>query len=132
MDKVKFLSDEWRDEVEKFLKAELTPEALKHASYTSTLIYQDCPDGTEKYLYYELKNGEFKSIVLGIGNPPKSEIGVTGTYDTYGKLARGELKAQKALLTKKLKISGSMSRALQLTGVNNSINKVLATIPTEF
>lgn len=132
MSNLKYLSPEWRDEAEKRLKAELTPEDLKKATVTTCSTYTDCPDGKQKYLYFKVDNGEFTSIEVGEGDPPKAEFGITGTYDTYVKIEKGEIKTTTALMTRKVKLVGNMAKAMKLTGNSNKINRVLATIPTDY
>ena len=45
---------------------------------------------------------------------------------------RGELGAQKALMTLKLKLKGNMVKALRLASLADRLNKVLAKIPTDY
>jgi hypothetical protein len=56
---VAYLSQEWRDEVEKRLNAEITPEKMKGLTTTVAYVYVGCPSGKDKYLYFKTENGTF-------------------------------------------------------------------------
>ena len=127
-----YLSPEWRDAAERRLKAELPPERMNFVTSSMSNIYQNCPDGTEKYLYFKFVDGKFDQMLIGVGESPKPEFAVSGDYQTFAKITRGELGAQKALMTMKLKLKGNMVKALRLASLADRLNKVLATIPTDY
>ncbi len=129
---VKYLSQQWRDEAEKRLKAELPPERMNFVTSSMSNIYKNCPDGSEKYLYFKFVDGRFEELLIGEGESPKPEFAVSGDYETFARITRGELGAQKALMTMKLKLKGNMVKALRLASLADRLNKVLATIPTTY
>lgn len=129
---LKYLSMEWRDEAEKRLTTELPPERMNFVTSSMSNIYQNCPDGNEKYLFFEFTDGKFTKLLVGQGEPPKAEFAIKGDYQTFAKITRGELNAQKALMTLKLKLKGNMVKALRLASLADRLNKVLATIPTDY
>ena len=129
---VKYLSPEWRDEAEKRLKAELPPERMNFVTSSMSNIYQNCPDGSEKYLYFKFVDGKFEEMLIGEGESPKPEFAIKGNYETFARITRGEVSAQKALMTLKLKLKGNMVKALRLASLADRLNKVLATIPTDY
>ena len=131
-DNVKYLSQQWRDEAERRLKAELPPERMNFVTSSMSNIYQNCPDGKERYLYFKFVDGKFEELLIGEGESPKPEFAVSGDYETFAKITRGELGAQKALMTMKLKLKGNMVKALRLASLADRLNKVLATIPTTY
>jgi putative sterol carrier protein len=131
-DNVKYLSQQWRDEAERRLKAELPPERMNFVTSSMSNIYQNCPDGKDRYLYFKFVDGKFEEMRIGEGESPKPEFAVSGDYETFAKITRGELGAQKALMTMKLKLKGNMVKALRLASLADRLNKVLATIPTEY
>ena len=132
-EKVKYLSQEWRDEAERRLKTELPPERMNFVTSSMSNIYQNCPpDGAEKYLYFKFEEGRFAEMLIGTGESPKPEFAVSGDYKTFAGITRGELSAQKALMTLKLKLKGNMVKALKLASLADRLNKVLATISTEY
>jgi len=131
-EKVKYLSMEWRDEAEKKLTAELPPERMNFVTSSMSNIYHNCPDGNDKYLFFEFTDGKFTKLLVGEGEPPKAEFAIKGDYETFANITRGELNAQKALMTLKLKLKGNMVKALRLASLADRLNKVLATIPTDY
>ncbi len=128
----KYLSPQWRDEAERRLKSELPPERMNFVTSSMSNIYKNCPDGSEKFLYFKFEDGKFAEMLIGKGESPKPEFAVTGDYETFAKITRGELNAQKALMTMKLKLKGNMVKALRLASLSDRLNKVLATIPTDY
>ncbi|WDP85555.1 MAG: hypothetical protein HUN05_10795 [Desulfobacter sp.] len=48
-----YLSDSWRDEVEKRLKQDLSPERMNFISSSMSNIYTGCPDGQDRFLFFE-------------------------------------------------------------------------------
>lgn len=53
--KQRYLSPEWRDEAEKRLKAELTPEKMNNITSSMSNVFLNCPEGKNLYLHL---NGE--------------------------------------------------------------------------
>lgn len=131
-EQVQYLSEAWRAEAEKRLRTELTPEKMNGITSSMSNIYQNCPDGSEKFLFFSFENGALQELSLGTGEPPQAEFKITGDYETFAKITCAELGSQKALMTRKLKLKGNMVKALKLAAVADRINKVLATIPTTF
>lgn len=128
-----YLSQPWRDEAEKRLASELPPERMNFVTSSMSNIYRNCPpDGAEKFLFFKFVEGKFAEMVVGEGAPPKAEFSISGDYQTFAKITRGELGAQKALMTMKLKLKGNMVKALKLASLADRLNKVLATIPTKY
>ncbi|NOY68782.1 MAG: SCP2 sterol-binding domain-containing protein [Deltaproteobacteria bacterium] len=132
-EKFVYLSQAWRDEGEKRLKESLSPEKMNHATSSMTNLYKNCPDGIDRFLYFRFSNGEIAEMIVGEGEPPtKAEFRITGDYETFARITRGEIGAQKALMTLKLKLRGNMVKALRLASLADRLNKVLSTIPTQY
>jgi putative sterol carrier protein len=127
-----YLSPQWRDEAEKRLNTELPPERMNYATSSMSNLYKNCPDGKDKFLYFKFEDGRFAEMLVGEGDPPKAEFVISGNYDVFAKITRGELGAQRALMTMKLKLKGNMVKALKLASLADRLNKVLAGIPTEY
>jgi len=127
-----YLSNEWRDEAEKRIRAELSPERMNKITSSMSNIYKNCPDGKERYLFFNFKDGELVDLRVGEGEPPKAEYRITGDYDTFAQISRAELSSQKALMTGKLKLKGNMVKALKLASVADRLNRVISTIPAEY
>ena len=127
-----YLSQDWRDEAEKRLNAELPPERMNYVTSSMTNLYKNCPDGKNRFLFFKFEDGRFADMQVGEGEPPKAEFVISGNYDVFAKITRGELGAQRALMTMKLKLKGNMVKALKLASLADRLNKVLASIPTEY
>ena len=127
-----YLSEEWRAEAERRLKAELTPERMNGITSSMSNVYLDCPGGGSKYLLFRFADGALTELGLGSGEPPEAEFHITGSYDTFAQISRAELGAQKALMTGKLKLKGNMIKALKLAAIADRLNKVLAGIPAVY
>jgi len=131
-EKFQYLSPEWRDEAERRLKAELSPERMNHTTSSMSNIYLNCPEGKKRFLFFKFDNGELSELLVGDAEPPEAEFRITGDYDVFARITRCELGSQKALMTRKLKLKGNMIKALKLASVADRLNKVLSGIPTEF
>ena len=127
-----YLGTSWRDEALKRLQAELPPEKMNNVTTSMSNIYKNCPGGVEKFLFIACKDGKVTSVETGTGEPPQAEFRIIGDYDTFARISRAELGAQKALMTGKVKLKGNLAKALKLASVSDRINKVLARIPTQY
>jgi len=127
-----YLSPEWAEEGRRRVDAELSPEKLHHVTSSMTNIYQNCPDGRERYFFVEFTDGKLTRFETGEGEGPKGEFRIIADYETFAKITRAELGAVKALTSRKLTLRGNMARALRLAPLVDKLNRVLATIPTEF
>jgi putative sterol carrier protein len=131
-ERLMYLSPEWRDEAEKRLKAELSPEKMNFTTSSMSNIYLNCPDGKERYMYFNFENGSLQEFAIGQGSPKDAEFKITGDYDVFVKISKAELGSQLALMSGKLKLKGNMVKALKLASVCDRLNKVLSCIPTEY
>jgi putative sterol carrier protein len=131
-DNLKYLSPSWRDEVYKRLSAELDPEKMNHATTSLVSVYRNCPDGKDRYFLVSCTDGVIEDVSVGEGEPPEAEFSIFGDYDVLARMSRGELGAQGALMSGKLKLRGNMVKALKLSSLADRLNRVIATIPTEF
>jgi putative sterol carrier protein len=96
-------------------------------------VYTGCPSGAaEKYFFVGFEEGAVSRVEVGEGKGPAAEFTITGDFETFAKISRAELGAQKALMGGKLKLRGNMVKALKLASLCDRINKIIATIPTRF
>jgi len=127
-----YLGPEWSEEAKKRLEKELTPENMHHVTSSMSNIYQNTPDGKEKYLFIAFEDGKVSQFKVGEGDPPAAEFKIIADYDTFAKISRGELGAVRALTSRKLTLRGNMAKAMRLAPRVDRMNKVLATIPTDY
>jgi putative sterol carrier protein len=130
--KVAYLSSEWRDEVEKRLRDELSPEKMKFITTSVSFNYTGCPGGTDRYLYLKTEDGVITEIKVGFGEPPSAEFMITGSYDLFSKVTQGIVSSQRALMSGKLKLKGNMVKALKLASLSDRINKIMSQIPATY
>lgn len=129
---VAYLSRAWRDEAQKRLKVQLSPERMKNISTSMCSIYKNCPDGCENFLFAQYENGELTALEVGPGDPPEAEFIITGDYEVLARISRLELKSQVALMTGKLKLKGNMIKALRLATISDRFQSVVSQIPTDY
>ena len=127
-----YLGPEWSEEAKKRLEKELTPENMHHVTSSMSNIYQNTPDGKEKYLFIAFDDGKVSQFEVGEGEPPAAEFKIIAEYDTFAKISRGELGAVRALTSRKLTLRGNMAKAMRLAPRVDRMNKGLATIPTDY
>jgi putative sterol carrier protein len=132
MENYRYLSPEWTQEAYRRLRQELTPEKMKFVTSSMLTIYHDCPDGKERALYYRFDNGSIEDVSIREGEFPPAEFRILGDYETFAKISRAELGSRSALMNGKLRLQGNMVKALSLSSVVDRMNKVLATIPTDY
>jgi hypothetical protein len=97
------------------LSAELDPEKMNYATTSLVSVYHNCPDGKERYFFVSCVDGAIGDVSVGEGEPPEAEFSISGDYDVFAKMSMGELGAQAALMSGKLKLKGNMVKALKLS-----------------
>jgi putative sterol carrier protein len=132
METFKYITPEWAAEGYRRLTAELTPEKMKFVTSSMVTYYKNCPDGKDRALFYRFDNGNIADLSVSEGEPPEAEFQIAGDYETFAKISRAEMGSRSALMSGKLKLHGNMVKALSLSAVVDRMNKVLATIPTEY
>jgi len=132
MEKFKYVTSEWAQEAHRRLKEELTPDKMKFVTSSMLTLYTNCPDGKQRALYYRFVDGVIDQVSLCEGEMPEAEFTISGDYETFARISRAEIGSRSALMSGKLKLKGNMVKALSLAAIVDRMNKVLATIPTEY
>jgi putative sterol carrier protein len=130
--KIKYLSNEWADEVMKRCQKTLTPEKMKHITSSMLTINTKCPDGKTRAVFYKLVDGAVASVSIVEGTLPKAEFTITADYDMFAKISRSEVKARSALMSGKMFLKGNLVKALTLSPTVDRLNEVIATIPADY
>lgn len=131
-EKLVYLSPEWAQEVDRRLRNELDPEKMNKLSSSMNNRYTNCKGGEDQFFFVEFTDGVVSSVQVGTGVGPAAEFTISGDYDIFAQISQATLGAQRALMTGQLKLKGNMVKALKLASLVDRINKVIATIPTEF
>ena len=127
---VKFLSEEWAQEVTNALNA--SDEFQSAASGQQVKLQQvvtNMPDGGETKYFFTLEGGKAQ---VGLGDLADAEATLTQEYDTAVAITKQELNAQNAFMQGKLKISGNMMKLMQLQGVFNAMPKAVTDVEVEY
>ncbi len=132
MKKLKYLSPEWRDEVEKRLHEQFDTADIPKVTAAMNNQYHNCPDGKDKYYYVAIVDGKITSVEIGEGEGPDAEFKIIGDYEVFAQVTRCEMNAQKALMCGKFKFKGNLVKGLKLASLADRLNKISAGIPTEF
>lgn len=127
-----YLSQDWAKEVERKLKLELSPEKMNNVTSSMNNIYDNCKDGQRQYFFVSFKDGMIDEVKTGFGDGPKAEFIINGDYDVFKQISQATLGAQRALMTGQLKLKGNMVKALKLASLVDRINKIIATVPTNY
>jgi putative sterol carrier protein len=131
-DKVRYLGPEWRDEVEKRFRQELTPEKMKNITTSVAFIYTNCPDGKTRCLYFRSVDGAVAEVASDENLTREAEFVITADYDLFARVTQGTISSQRALMSGKIKVKGNMVKALKLASLSDRMNKIMSQIPTEY
>ena len=127
---VKFLSDEWAQEVTNALNA--SDDFQSAASGQQVKLQQvitDTPEGGEAKYFFTLEDGK---VQVGLGEITDAEATLTQSYETAVAITKQELNAQNAFMQGKLKISGNMMKLMQLQGVFTAMPKAVSDVEVEY
>lgn len=106
---VRFLSPEWADAVQEALN---TDQGFRGAIGNADLGLQfnvtDAPEGDVAY-YLSSTGGETQ---LSLGEMESADVTLNQTYETASSIAKGDLNAQTAFMTGKLKVQGNLAKLM--------------------
>ena len=125
---VKFLSDEWANEVTKRLNES---DGFKTAAGSQSATLQqviNTPEGEVKY-YFKLENGQAE---VALGETDAAEATITQDYDTAVALAKNELTGTAAYMSGKIKVSGDLMKLMQMQGVFNTLPGIAAEMDVDY
>ncbi|MBI3648746.1 MAG: SCP2 sterol-binding domain-containing protein [Actinobacteria bacterium] len=125
---VKFLSQEWAEQVKGALNAD---EAFREAAATSSaklLQVIGTPQGETRY-WITIEAG---TIDMGVGDLDGPDATISESYETAVALARSELSAVTAFMIGKIKIQGNMGLLLGLQGALSRLPAAMATLDVDY
>ncbi len=134
---MKFLSEEWIEKAKKIATEKLDPEKdLKKATTSLLNIIENIPpDGKTVYFYLSVKEGNLQEMLINQSGSlldKNAEFVVTGNYDTFGQIFKGEMSTLIALIKNRVKIKGDKVKALKFVKPIDKINDCLRELETEF
>lgn len=134
----KYLSKAWVDRGRVEVEKDERFQRLSQGVQASILcVVHEQPVHADEVFFIDFENGHIRDIFSG----PLSEFearGITptfavhGDYDTYRAIQEGDLTQTTALMKGRLKLKGSMLKALKHIRTLEAVTDVLRTVPTEF
>jgi len=129
-EKVKFGSEEWLDRyVQLWEQNQELIDFLKDFNARIAYKYLDRPDITPKYV--RLENGHI--VEYGpVTDEKEMDYVLIANYDVWKALAFGELDPVKALMNRKMRVTGNLSALMKVApGFALTLN-IVQSIPTDF
>lgn len=133
---VQYLSQPWAQQVLRVIETDpRIAAALKGLEVSILTIILHPPKGCYGFLYAAFdRNGladyrtghDFAAISKGL---PEPTFAVSGDYQVFAAVQRGELSERRAILTGQLHLTGSLARALRYMRVLEAITAVTNQIP---
>jgi len=105
----KFLSEEWARDVTTALNSHGGfKNAIGAAEVGIQFQVEDAPEGDVNY--YLKSSGGTSNMAIGTLDDP--DVTLKQSYDTASAISKGELNAQTAFMTGKLKVSGNLAKLM--------------------
>ncbi|HEX9817252.1 MAG TPA: SCP2 sterol-binding domain-containing protein [Candidatus Thermoplasmatota archaeon] len=131
-----YLSPEWlaegRARIEK--SAEFK-DAAKTLELSMINVITDVPKKGTVYVRYAFSLGSIQDLQLGT-DPAiaanEADFKVTGSYETFAALTQGKLSIAQAFLARKIKLEGSVTRAIMFVKPLDTMNRILRQVPTVY
>jgi putative sterol carrier protein len=123
----KFMSDEYFGDLQRALSQDQKWTDSTRGIKTSIAINVSDMD---QHFVLAVENGNTSLTKVAPGSA--AEFSFEGTYDTWGKVARGELDLQSAVLKGQLKFKGSLTKILMYRDRFVRIAEVIKEVPKEF
>jgi putative sterol carrier protein len=123
----KFLSEAYVRELEAALKAD--PKWTESTKSVKTSILMVVTDNAESYL---LAVDSGTTTMQKAEQGTQAEFTLEGAYESWAKVAKGEMDIQSAVLKGQLKFKGSITKILVYRDRFLRIAEVMKTVPKEF
>ncbi len=126
-------SEEYLAEVKKRINEDKEYEKLaKNVNDSYTLLLQAEPDKgipEDVIVGFTIENGKMTDIWRG---DRKTNFILSAPYGVYVDIITGKLNVNKAFITRKLRVKGSLPKLLKTAKATDRLVEVLRGIPTEF
>lgn len=124
---VKFLSDEYFAELQSALTKD--PKWAESTKSVKTSIAFNVTDAGQNYVL-AVENGTTSLQKVAAGTA--AEFSFDGTYDTWTKVAKGEMDLQSAVLKGQLRFRGSLTKILMYRERFMRVADIMKEVPKEF
>lgn len=132
----RFLTTEWVKEARRLLSgSKAFKTAVAGQSATLLAVVTDNPRGETSYVYYEFADGALAKAEAWEGggfHGRHAQFTLTGSYDTFARLQRGEMSLQAAYFQRKVKITGDIQRAMRFAPAFMRYHEIVRGVPTVF
>jgi putative sterol carrier protein len=130
-----FATQEWLDEMARLLNEDpVYAEVAK--DWEGDFLYIIEPDDlqpTPGYYYMDLYHGKCrKAVLLKDPSEVKAEFELSAPYSVWKKILTGELDGNKAMMTRKLKFKGNITKVMKNVKATQAYAKALAPLKTEY
>ncbi|NIQ39174.1 MAG: Fis family transcriptional regulator [Proteobacteria bacterium] len=137
MTEITFLSEEW---VQRFKGEVQNNPSYKEAAKTwegdMTLVVQADPQAgieADVYLYMDLWHGDCRDMrLVSKEEGEKAQFVITGSYDRWKQVAKGELEPVKGMMQGKLKLKGDLPYIVRYVQAGKELINCTAKIPARF
>ena len=128
---------EWIDIAKNIVIDRLDPiNDLNNSTATLLNVINNIPpDGKTVYFYISVKNGSLDDMQIGSDESlikKDAEFIVTGNYDTFVQIFKGELSTFIALIKNRIDIKGDKKKAIGFVKPIDRLTSVLREIDTEY
>jgi len=126
---IKYLSQEWIDEVSKALAAHTGfQEAIARAKLGLTFVVGDAPQG-EVHYHFDIADG---GCQVGMGDAENADATIKLPYQTAIALSKGDLNVQAAFIAGKLKVEGNLAKIMMNQGALTQYASAVAGMDLEY
>ncbi len=134
---ITFMSEEW---VQRFKEEVQNSPSYKEAAKTwegdLTLVVQADPQAgieADVYLYMDLWHGDCRDMrLVSKEEGEKAQFVITGSYDRWKQVAKGELEPIKGMMQGKLKLKGDLPYIVRYVQAGKELINCTAKIPARF
>ena len=131
-----YLSPQWLAEGRaRIEKSKEFKDAARTLELSMINVITDVPKRGTLYVRYAFSFGEIQDLQLG-PDPAiaanEADFKVTGTYDTFAALTQGKMSIAQAFLARKIKLEGSVTRAMKFVKPLDTMNRILRQVPTVY
>jgi len=100
-----------------------------------TLVVQagDSPLGGDLYIYMDLWHGEARDIrLVDAEEGARAKFVITGGYERWKQVVKGELEPIKGMMQGKLKLRGNLAYVVRFVGAAKELVSCTTRVPTRF
>lgn len=135
---IRYLTEEWAEKALERIEAdEGVAEAVEGLDLSILAIILDRPDGCYGFIFVRFEDGalaeyrvghDYMAVTHGLGTPT---FVVSGRYEVFSQVQKGELTERKAILTGQLHLTGSLWKALRHMSAMEAVTRALNSIECE-